>query len=171
MRTVPSHIGPNIVFGTVLFHNGPTISPHRHDPDIILGYEVTMTSWGYLIDRAATLNVNLTNQLSRTPSNHIFSSIRSSRNILISLFTDQPENKLIVDRAGSGTGIRQKSPSQVRIPGRIVLSVWRLLKKELALTSYSFESTFFQVSTVKPVYSSHPIGWPPLYKGHLCEPG
>ena len=40
----------------------------RHDPDILMGYEVTMTSWGYLIDRAATLNINLTNQLSRTPS-------------------------------------------------------------------------------------------------------
>ena len=45
----------------------------RHDPDILLGYEVTMTSWGYLIDRAATLNINLTNQLSRTPSKLISS--------------------------------------------------------------------------------------------------
>ena len=26
-----------------------------------------------------------------------------------------------------------------------MVSVWRLLRKELALTSYSFESTFFQV--------------------------
>lgn len=39
----------------------------RHDPDILLGYDVTMMSWGYLIDRAANLNVNLTNQLSRIP--------------------------------------------------------------------------------------------------------
>ena len=44
----------------------------RHDPDILLGYEVTMASWGYLIDRAATLSVNLTNQLSRIPSKHKF---------------------------------------------------------------------------------------------------
>ena len=43
----------------------------RHDPDILMGYEVTMTSWGYLIDRAATLNINLTNQLSRTPSKFV----------------------------------------------------------------------------------------------------
>ena len=39
----------------------------RHDPDILLGYDVTMMSWGYLIDRAAVLNSNLTNQISRTP--------------------------------------------------------------------------------------------------------
>ncbi len=38
------------------------------DPDIIMGYEVTMLSWGYCIDRAAHLNINLTNKLSRIPS-------------------------------------------------------------------------------------------------------
>ena len=40
----------------------------RVDPDFLIGYEVTMASWGYLIERAAALNVNLTNELSRIPS-------------------------------------------------------------------------------------------------------
>ena len=40
----------------------------RVDPDFLIGYEVTMASWGYLIERAAALNVNLTNELSRMPS-------------------------------------------------------------------------------------------------------
>ena len=38
------------------------------DPDFLIGYEVTMLSWGYLIGRAAALNINLTNELSRMPS-------------------------------------------------------------------------------------------------------
>lgn len=38
------------------------------DPDFLIGYEVTMASWGYLIERAAALNINLTNELSRIPS-------------------------------------------------------------------------------------------------------
>lgn len=38
------------------------------DPDFLIGYEVTMASWGYLIERAAALNINLTNELSRMPS-------------------------------------------------------------------------------------------------------
>ena len=38
------------------------------DPDFLIGYEVVMSSWGYLIDRAAAINVNLVNQLSRMPS-------------------------------------------------------------------------------------------------------
>ena len=41
----------------------------RIDPDFLIGYEVTMASWGYLIERAAALSVNLTNELSRMPSN------------------------------------------------------------------------------------------------------
>ena len=38
------------------------------DPDFLLGYEITMASWGYLIDRAAKLNIHLTSELSRMPS-------------------------------------------------------------------------------------------------------
>ena len=115
---------------------------YRHDPDILLGYEVTMMSWGYLIDRAASLNLNLTNQLSRVPRELImYPEIASSFFFKI---TDQPDNKASSERTGSGTGTRHKA-SPVRIPGRIVVSVWRLMRKELALTSYSFENTYFQV--------------------------
>ena len=39
----------------------------------------------------------------------------------------------------------KQQTSQVHIPGRITINVWRVLRKELALTSYSFESTVFQV--------------------------
>lgn len=41
------------------------------DPDILMGYEVTMLSWGYCIERAAYLNDNLTNRLSRMPSKYL----------------------------------------------------------------------------------------------------
>lgn len=39
----------------------------RFDPDILVGYEVQMRSWGYLLQRAAVLGVNLCQQLSRVP--------------------------------------------------------------------------------------------------------
>lgn len=39
----------------------------RFDPDILLGYEVQMRSWGYLLQRAAVLRVDLCQQLSRVP--------------------------------------------------------------------------------------------------------
>lgn len=37
------------------------------DPDFLIGYEITMASWGYLTERAAQLNANLTTELSRMP--------------------------------------------------------------------------------------------------------
>lgn len=39
----------------------------RFDPDILVGYEVQMRSWGYLLQRAAVLGVDLCQQLSRIP--------------------------------------------------------------------------------------------------------
>lgn len=39
----------------------------RFDPDILVGYEVQMHSWGYLVQRAAVLGVGLCQQLSRVP--------------------------------------------------------------------------------------------------------
>lgn len=39
----------------------------RSDPDILVGYEVQMHSWGYLLQRAAALGVDLCQQLSRVP--------------------------------------------------------------------------------------------------------
>ncbi|KRT82159.1 hypothetical protein AMK59_4402 [Oryctes borbonicus] len=37
------------------------------DPDILIGYEIQMLSWGYLIERGYTLNLNLISLLSRVP--------------------------------------------------------------------------------------------------------
>lgn len=39
----------------------------RYDPDILLGYEVQMHSWGYLLQRAAALDVDLCQMISRVP--------------------------------------------------------------------------------------------------------
>lgn len=39
----------------------------RYDPDILLGYEVQMHSWGYLLQRASALGVDLCLMISRVP--------------------------------------------------------------------------------------------------------
>lgn len=40
------------------------------DPDILVGYEIQMLSWGYLLQRGATLNMNLCARISRLPSKY-----------------------------------------------------------------------------------------------------
>lgn len=44
----------------------------RYDPDILLGYEVQMHSWGYLLQRAAALSVDLCQMISRVPGKLLY---------------------------------------------------------------------------------------------------
>jgi DNA polymerase zeta len=82
----------------------------KWDPDILVGYETELLSWGYLLERSQILGNKLLSSLSR---------IKDSRN----------NNE---DRG-------------LQITGRILLDVWRLLRHEIALQSYSFESIVYHL--------------------------
>ncbi|NWJ04997.1 REV3L polymerase, partial [Crypturellus undulatus] len=94
----------------------------RYDPDILLGYEVQMHSWGYLLQRAAALNVDLCQMISRVPD-------------------DKKENRFAaeLDEYGSDT------MSEINIVGRIVLNIWRMMRNEVDLMNYTFENVGFHV--------------------------
>ena len=47
------------------------------------------------------------------------------------------------------------SPCYMNFTGRIMLNVWRLLRKEIALTSYSFENVYFRVMNRRVPYYSY----------------
>ena len=134
--------------------------PFREDPDILMGYEIQTSSWSYAISRASELGINLRQELSRIPKEKVMdgaSDIYGSRHTSeihvvgeyanyrvhsfslyyrISLFDDIIVYWLLFCNGFALT----KS-----YKGRIVLNVWRLLRSELALTSYSFENTVFHV--------------------------
>ncbi|XP_062428626.1 DNA polymerase zeta catalytic subunit [Rhea pennata] len=94
----------------------------RYDPDILLGYEVQMHSWGYLLQRAAALNIDLCQMISRVPD-------------------DKKENRFAaeLDEYGSDT------MSEINIVGRIVLNIWRMMRNEVNLMNYTFENVGFHV--------------------------
>ncbi|XP_039603874.1 DNA polymerase zeta catalytic subunit [Polypterus senegalus] len=94
----------------------------RYDPDVLLGYEVQLHSWGYLLQRAAVLNVDLCQQLSRVPG-------------------DSKENRFSTDLDEYGSD----TMSEIHIIGRIVLNIWRMMKSEVTLNNYSFENVAFHV--------------------------
>ncbi|XP_040919803.1 DNA polymerase zeta catalytic subunit isoform X2 [Toxotes jaculatrix] len=103
----------------------------RFDPDILLGYEVQMSSWGYLLQRAAALEVDLCQQLSRVPG-------------------DSKENRFAADRDEYGAD----TMTEINIIGRITLNLWRVMKTEVALNNYSFENVAFHVLHQRfPLYS------------------
>lgn len=99
----------------------------EYDPDIFAGYEIEQASWGYFMQRGYALNMNLNNALSRMP-------------------TDKHEKEAIPaaldeeDQRDQGDYY-----SEQKIPGRILLDVWRLMRHEIALTSYTFENICYHV--------------------------
>ncbi|XP_075059030.1 DNA polymerase zeta catalytic subunit [Mixophyes fleayi] len=94
----------------------------RYDPDILLGYEVQMHSWGYLLQRASALNVDLCQQMSRIPE-------------------DKKDNRFSAEKDEYGAD----TMSEINIVGRIVLNVWRMMRPEVALTNYTFENVAFHI--------------------------
>ncbi|XP_038059014.1 DNA polymerase zeta catalytic subunit-like [Patiria miniata] len=94
----------------------------KHDPDILVGYEVQQLSWGYLLQRAAFLDMDLCTQISRLPDFKKESSFSAER-----------------DAYGAD------HQSEINIAGRITLNLWRLMRHEVALTNYTFENVAFHV--------------------------
>ncbi len=80
------------------------------DPDIVIGYEVQMLSWGYMIERARELDINLCPLLSRIPSADKKSSINSN-----------------VEQEAFWYG----HSLELKFVGRILLNVWRVMRSEV----------------------------------------
>jgi len=95
-----------------------------YDPDIFAGYEIELLSWGYLFERGFVLNMNLCNALSRMP------------------LDKEPKVKIMHEEDDNDQGDYN---TEQKIPGRIMLDVWRLMRHEIALTSYSFENIAYHI--------------------------
>ncbi|XP_077075913.1 DNA polymerase zeta catalytic subunit [Siphateles boraxobius] len=103
----------------------------KSDPDILVGYEVQMHSWGYLLQRASTLGVDLCQKLSRVPG-------------------DSKENRFMPEKDEYGAD----TMTEIHIIGRIVLNLWRVMKTEAALNNYTFENVAFHLLHQRfPLYS------------------
>ncbi|CAG4991602.1 unnamed protein product [Parnassius apollo] len=97
----------------------------KHDPDILCGYEIEMNSWGYIIERAQNIGIEIIKYISRITENNRQKRYRSD------------------DKELEG-----------RVIGRITFNVWRLFRHELALSSYSFENCMYVILNERvPSYS------------------
>ncbi|KAJ3040197.1 DNA polymerase zeta [Rhizophlyctis rosea] len=103
------------------------------DPDILVGYEIHTSSWGYLIERAGlAYEIELCAELARVKP-------------------DKAKTK--VGREEDEWGFKKQSA--LGATGRIFLNVWRLMRSEMNLTSYTMESTVFHVLHQRIPYFSH----------------
>lgn len=114
-----SHLAVEMVDSELDLFNALIDLVRLFDPEIIVGYEIHSSSWGYLVERAAThFNYDLTVEIGRVNS---FST--GSRD----------------DRWGA------TQYSSLRFTGRHTLNIWRLMRGELALNVYSYENVVFHL--------------------------
>ncbi|BDD63382.1 DNA polymerase zeta [Monascus purpureus] len=93
-----------------------------YDPDILTGYEVHSSSWGYLIERAKKqYDYDMCNELSRVKSKAQGRFGKDS------------------DRWGF------THSSSIRIVGRHMINIWRAMRSELNLLQYTMENVVFHV--------------------------
>ncbi|KAH9004030.1 hypothetical protein EDB86DRAFT_3062394 [Lactarius hatsudake] len=88
------------------------------DPDIIAGWEVQSSSWGYLGARGSQNGLDVEELISRAPG-RVFSN--------------------------SNDPWALRNTSTFRASGRHVLNAWRLMRTELELSSYTLENTAFHL--------------------------
>ncbi|KAL0226875.1 hypothetical protein P9112_014199 [Eukaryota sp. TZLM1-RC] len=101
------------------------------DPDILLGWDSKRQSLGKLSVRAQAVGIDFLNEIARNPS-----PTRADVNLVPS--THAPWGS---------------SFSELKVQGRLVLSVWRVCTTELRLRRYTFESVLsalFKISLPKP---------------------
>ena len=105
-----------------------------YDPDILAGHEIHKGSWGYLVDRARQVyDWDIKKSLGR-----VF------------------EDDVSIDEEGEGWNdtYALNHSSAIKVSGRIVLNVWRIMRHELALNNYSFENLSFHILHKRvPVYT------------------
>lgn len=93
-----------------------------HDPDVLTGYEVHGSSWGYLIERARhKYDYNLCDEFSRMKTQ---SHGRFGKD---------------ADRWGFNT------TSTIRVTGRHMINIWRAMRGELNLLQYTMENVVWHL--------------------------
>uniref|UniRef100_A0A5S6QH45 DNA polymerase n=1 Tax=Trichuris muris TaxID=70415 RepID=A0A5S6QH45_TRIMR len=101
----------------------------KNDPDILVGYELELLSWGYLFDRAHQVGYDLRSRCSR-----ILEQRRYQRSTMVNSWS-------LVD--------------VLNVTGRVALNLWVLMKNVVTLRCYAFENVAFHVLHMRvPLYTT-----------------
>ena len=80
----------------------------RWDPDILMGFEIQMFSWGFLLERALVFEIDFCSWLSRVKGSSSDCNMDAEKDAWGAAHT-----------------------SEFKIAGRIILNVWRLMRHEV----------------------------------------
>lgn len=109
---------------------------HELDPDILAGWEVQRSSWGYLATRGREYGTLV---------------IRKNAISILTIFCSDLSVTELLSRAPHGSGHAgsdnwsTRHTSNFKVTGRHVLNVWRVMRAEQTLGMYSFENFVFHI--------------------------
>ncbi|GFS12492.1 DNA polymerase zeta catalytic subunit-like [Elysia marginata] len=117
----------------------------RFDPDILVGYEIQMLSWGFLLQRGAHLGLDMCSKIARVQDSKENNQFSASK-----------------DEWGAD------HMSEIHVSGRVVLNLWRIIRHEVALNVYTFENVAFHILHQRiPLYSFRSLTKWFSHKTHL----
>lgn len=109
--------------------NSLVYTVRRYDPDILSGYEINSSSWGYIIERGKQeYDIDLCDQLSRV--------------------RDLGHGK-VGDKWGN------THTSAISVTGRHMFNVWRIIRNEVNLLKYSLENVVYHTIHHRLPYYSY----------------
>ncbi|KIK70996.1 hypothetical protein GYMLUDRAFT_33098 [Collybiopsis luxurians FD-317 M1] len=88
------------------------------DPDILVGWDVQNSSWGYLAARASSYGLEFEELIARAPPRH---------------------------SSGSNLQWEARHTTTLKVAGRHVFNLWRIMRSEQTLNIYTFENVVFHV--------------------------
>ncbi|KAF9076289.1 hypothetical protein BDP27DRAFT_1389695 [Rhodocollybia butyracea] len=88
------------------------------DPDILTGWDVQNASWGYFSARARSFGLELEDLISRAPPRY---------------------------SSGGDTQWDHRHTTTLKVAGRHIFNLWRIMRSEHTLNIYTFENVAFQV--------------------------
>jgi DNA polymerase elongation subunit (family B) len=104
------------------------------DPDVLAGFETQASSIGFLLDRAEALGHGFARSISRV--------VEADRGYTATARTGEA-----APAEGDNPGARyfRRKGADINIAGRHVLNVWRIVRKDVKLSSYSLEGVAREV--------------------------
>lgn len=104
------------------------------DPDVIVGWEVQNSSWGFLNARAQEYGFSSSDVFLETCAH-----CQLGLDIVDFISRAPPRYQGGKDQWGA------RNNSTFKVPGRHVLNLWRIMRGEQTLTSYTLENVAFNV--------------------------
>lgn len=123
-----------------------------YDPDIVIGYETEMLSIAYILRRADFLGIKIYKYLSRENFTEDFDEERIrldliQRNLVNKNLNDKEDK--YYDDPKKIKYLEQKFGKIIKLKGRIIINLWRVLSHELKLIDYSLENVVFHVLKIR----------------------